>query len=78
MSIAYVFALYFSPLAAEPRSGVALAAFDGAAYGQDYLTLHAGNVVHASPAPCKDDEWAYGRLSDGSAGLYPPDYVKWD
>ena len=78
MSIAHVFVLYFSPLAAEPRSGVALAGFDGAEWGPDYLTLYAGNVVHSAVEPCAGGGWAYGQLTDGSSGWYPPEYVKWD
>ena len=57
--------------------GVAVAAFDGELYGDDYLVLHPGVVVAAAAPPCEPEGWAFGALANGSCGWFPPSYVAW-
>ncbi len=56
----------------------ALADFDGAAYGDEYLSMKKGDAIRAlSPPPGIEPKgWSFGdNVVTGGGGWYPPDFV---
>ena len=52
--------------------------FSGVAYGPEYLSLGAGDLIEMLHTPCKVDPegWSYGRHPTlGCEGWYPPTFV---
>ena len=70
------------PLRPVPRPfKVALATFEPAEYGANYLALSAGDYVEEIGAPEPGEGWAYGRIvsTDGERSepaWYPPSFVR--
>lgn len=70
------------PLRRVPRPfKVALATFEPAEYGANYLALSAGDYVEEIDAPEPGEGWAYGRIvsTDGERSepsWYPPSFVR--
>jgi hypothetical protein len=73
------FSFYYAALpvaAADCGAGqVALAHFDGGAFGGEYLSFHRGVTVYPAAPPGDAEGWCYGTLPDGRSGWYPPSYV---
>jgi len=56
-----------------------MAAFDGPAWGPDYLTLSEGDVVQIDAHPDADGDWVYGefnRNGHSAAGWLPKGYLR--
>lgn len=58
----------------EVQLGIALADFDGADYGIDYLCFRRNQRIFKSVILA--DGWTWGKLEDGRAGWFPPEYWK--
>ena len=56
---------------------IALAEWDGAAWGPEYLTFDKGAVLLPEPAPTGVDPvgWGYARVGTGRPGWYPPSWA---
>lgn len=64
-------------LAGETETRVALASFDGSAYGPEYLSFAAGARIRRLPAPEEADGWAFGvrvGVLGAAAGWFPPEF----
>ena len=73
------FAFYYAPIPAPAVGGgegqIALADFDGTAFGEEYLSFCRGATVVSAAPPCEPQGWGYGSLLDGQSGWFPPSYI---
>ena len=60
---------------ALPPPLTAILAFDGAEYGEGYLSFAMGEKLLPREPPVPAEGWAYGSLAGGAVGWFPPSYA---